>query len=738
MNKHSIIEKNNRNKKSFSAFEILQYQIFGKTINKWRIRALRLPRIHGSLMSNSIPKEKIPFSAMWSPSLLQKPKDWPKQCRVVGTFKVKDGSTHEFDPIKAGFGDLVQWLKIGPKPIFIGFGSMIIEDTNNLQEMIIMAAAKVKCRILVQSGWSKLDVSNGYQAQDLPESIGFRGPLCYSIESCPHDWLLPHCCAVVHHGGAGTTAAGLQCGLPTFICPFFGDQYLWADVVYQKKVGPKFCPVKDLTGDILIKALIELQRLEIKENARKMSATMAKEDGVQCGLHHFMDFLPVDNMFCDVSMLMGEVKRARYYLPNSHLKISIEVAALLKMYKDSLSVPALQWHAELGAFKMRRNAVTQYSISGIIHNIYDGLYYGSVGLCFQIGVQAPYKLFHLPDKYAYRYGAFGFFFGCIFGPFSMILKILYAMLYFVDCVALGIVNGWYGTERKYICNPFHRDNSHVYRLANIEREREKIEIDGIPEERFHVLCNALDVAMEARRVFDLSNPIENEYVKLLEVKAEDMCSNVKNMRLQSDRYKETIASTLAEIGDEVLSFSKFCKVIHSIIGDLIFSVPDSAGMEKNEEEFWNIYSDDDYDTDQSSKCSRMIERIPVVGTAVMELRRRAVSTTSKSNESRVQVSTLRRKRSQNSPDPWSMSLIHGRSRTFSDGLPTPLPASPAPRNRVRTWSGNLAIKIDEFSQTVAGGRVRSFSPLSINFDDGRVRTFAGRRKQLTKRVETER
>jgi hypothetical protein len=83
---------------------------------------------------------------------------------------------------------------------------MVIADPSLLANMIMSAAEKANCRVVVQSSWSKLDVS----ASDR----------CHMVGPCPHDWLLPQTCAVVHHGGAGTTAAGLRWGLPTFICPF--------------------------------------------------------------------------------------------------------------------------------------------------------------------------------------------------------------------------------------------------------------------------------------------------------------------------------------------------------------------------------------------------------------------------------------------------------------------------------------------------------------------------------------
>ncbi len=711
----------NSKKKSFAAWEIIQYQVFGKTINKWRMRTLHLPRIHGSLTQNSIPKEKIPFSAMWSPTLLPRPKDWPEQCRVVGTCSQKIVKKRSFDPIEAGLGDLVDWLNSGPKPVFIGFGSMVIENPRRLQEMIITAAAKVQCRIVVQSGWTKLDVSGCMKGEDLPLDFGLQGPLCFNVGSCPHDWLLPLCCAAVHHGGAGTTAAGLEYGLPTFICPFFGDQYLWAEAVHRASVGPRFCPVKDLNQDILVNALKELKNCpKIRMNAKKMADAMARENGIQGIMDHFMDFLPVDNMFCDVSMLMGEVRRARYYLPGSNLKVSVEVAALVEMSKDRFTFPMLQWLTEIGAFQMRRYAVTKYRISGGIHNIWDGLYYGFVGLFFQLGIQAPYKLYHLPDKYAYRCGAFGFCLGCLMGPFSMALKILYALLYFVDCISLGIVNGFTSSknQREYICNRFRRDNSYVYRLANIEMERQKIEAEGIHEERFLVLLNAFEVAVEARRIFNMSDPKENHIHKILEAQVEDLSINVQNMSLRKQEHKDNVIAAISSIGNAKLSFSQFCKILNTVVGEQIVTIVNESKTKVQKVmdlKYWDVYSNNYYEDKNSERvgsqssdqsiCPRMM-RTPVVRSARSYLPFKQQKQRKKQDHTEGQpISSLRsRSTSKTAPD-W-----YRRGRSMSQD------SVPVRRTRVRTWSDGLAIKIDEFSQTVAGGRVRSKSPKARNAD----------------------
>jgi hypothetical protein len=131
---------------------------------------------------------------MWSPSFVPKPEDWPEQCRVVGAFTeispagggVATATLSMVD--SARLAPLIEWIKHGgeeTKPVFIGFGSMVIDDTKSLQQMIMDAAKATNTRIVMQSSWSKLEVS---------------GELCFNVGPVSHDWLLPQCCAVIHHG----------------------------------------------------------------------------------------------------------------------------------------------------------------------------------------------------------------------------------------------------------------------------------------------------------------------------------------------------------------------------------------------------------------------------------------------------------------------------------------------------------------------------------------------------------
>lgn len=105
-------------------------------------------------------------------------------------------------------------------------------------------------RAIVSRGWSsRLSEGTGKEEEDLlkkhPNTI-------LSLQSVPHDWLFPKIRAVVHHGGAGTTAAGLRAGRPTIIKPFFADQFFWGERVEEMGLGR--C-IKNLTVENLSAAL---------------------------------------------------------------------------------------------------------------------------------------------------------------------------------------------------------------------------------------------------------------------------------------------------------------------------------------------------------------------------------------------------------------------------------------------------------------------------------------------------
>lgn len=165
------IEGKSANYTSYENFDIISTGGFARAINVWRRKTLELPTVALGL-SSAITSSKIPFSAMWSPSFVPKPNDWPEQCRVVGTFVLqpkKKNMNKIFVPEE--FSELADWIADGPPPFFLGFGSMVIEDTDGISAMIKKAVVRANCRMIVQSSWSKIDVTGE--------------PRCMNVGPCP-------------------------------------------------------------------------------------------------------------------------------------------------------------------------------------------------------------------------------------------------------------------------------------------------------------------------------------------------------------------------------------------------------------------------------------------------------------------------------------------------------------------------------------------------------------------------
>src|SRR5262249_60003370 len=121
--------------------------------------------------------------------------------------------------------DLEAFLAGGKPPIYVGFGSCVVPDPVALARTVFEALAKVRARGIVSRGWGNVG------SEEPP-------PHVHVVDDIPHDWLFPRCRLVCHHGGAGTTAAGLRAGLPTVVVPFVGGPVFWGPVVAPAGGGP--------------------------------------------------------------------------------------------------------------------------------------------------------------------------------------------------------------------------------------------------------------------------------------------------------------------------------------------------------------------------------------------------------------------------------------------------------------------------------------------------------------------
>lgn len=224
------------------------------------------PRKKGGFFKDSSGHNLVTLYS-FSPLVSPRPRDWPKSAIVTGYWQLRDNSGWEpSDRFKA-------FLAEGSKPVYIGFGSMPFGAKRNTQ-ILKQAVAAWGGRAVVARGWGGID------PDDLPDSI-------YAIARAPHDKLFEHVAAVVHHGGAGTTAAGLHAGRPTFIVPQTLDQPYWGRRVRELGIGPTPVPLRKLTADKLARALDELvTRPDYAANAHAVSVLLNGEDGPGRAIRH--------------------------------------------------------------------------------------------------------------------------------------------------------------------------------------------------------------------------------------------------------------------------------------------------------------------------------------------------------------------------------------------------------------------------------------------------------------------
>ncbi len=204
----------------------------------------------------------MPVLYGFSPAVIRPPADWGDDTHVTGYWSLEPEDGWEPDP---GLGS---FLEAGPPPVYIGFGSMGNRDPRATAELVLKALEMAGQRAVLSSGWG------GLEAGALPDTV-------FPVGSVPHHWLFPRMAAVVHHGGAGTTAAGLQAGVPSIVVPFFGDQPFWGRRVRDLGVGPEPIPRRALRAEPLVQAIGEaVSDPQMRQRAAELGAQIRAEDGI--------------------------------------------------------------------------------------------------------------------------------------------------------------------------------------------------------------------------------------------------------------------------------------------------------------------------------------------------------------------------------------------------------------------------------------------------------------------------
>ncbi len=166
---------------------------------------------------------------------------------------------------------LLSFLEAGDRPVVISLGAMAISGDDAMEAAQIMLAA------IQQAGWRAI-----IQGWDEPMRSLTLPATVYHAGSIPHDWLLARCGALVHHGGFGTTSAGLRAGIPSMAIPHIIDQFIWGRKLADLGVGPKPISRAKLTAPALAQALIQMREEGgIRSRAAELGQIIRAETGVE-------------------------------------------------------------------------------------------------------------------------------------------------------------------------------------------------------------------------------------------------------------------------------------------------------------------------------------------------------------------------------------------------------------------------------------------------------------------------
>jgi len=240
--------------------ETMPWQLYGAPANRFRQQVLGLPP--QSLRQNLDARRRMLVVHGYSPHVVPHPSDWPANYYTTGYWFL-DERDHSSPPPA-----LMEFIEAGEPPVCIGFGSMTGRDPQKITRLVAEAVSRSGRRAVLLAGWA------GLGGEDLPSTI-------FRLDAAPHSWLYPRMAAVAHHGGAGTTAAGLRAGVPTLVVPHMADQPFWGGRVAALGVGPKPIPRPKVTVENLGEAIrLAATDPEMKERARVLGEKIRAEDGI--------------------------------------------------------------------------------------------------------------------------------------------------------------------------------------------------------------------------------------------------------------------------------------------------------------------------------------------------------------------------------------------------------------------------------------------------------------------------
>jgi len=234
--------------------------VLGEATNRFRSEVLGLPP--HSVRESVEALHRSPVLYGYSRHVVPHPADWPPNLYTTGYWIPRE--QEEWLPP----GGLLDFLEAGDPPVYIGFGSMTEHDPDDTTRLLLEAVRLSGRRAVLQPGWAEMG------QVEMPDEV-------FRLDYAPFDWLFPRMAAVVHHGGAGTTGAGLRAGVPSVIVPHLSDQSFWGARVHALGAGPRPILRRKLTAPALAEAIrLATSDPDMKRQAEELRVKLRAEDGV--------------------------------------------------------------------------------------------------------------------------------------------------------------------------------------------------------------------------------------------------------------------------------------------------------------------------------------------------------------------------------------------------------------------------------------------------------------------------
>lgn len=249
------------NRATYVLGEQMAWQMFRRVINRWRKETLDLPSLPLRGYMEQLGTRRFPILNGFSRHVAPRPPDWGEHVHITG-YWFPDNPAWQPSP------ELQAFIEAGVPPVFIGFGSMPIQNPQRTTHMLREALEASGQRGILHIGWG------GLGDQNLPQNV-------FKIDYAPYRWLFPRMAMIIHHGGSGTTGWALRSGVPSGVVSFVFDQHYWGRRIAALGAGPAPLRHRALTVERLTDVIQSGRHdAQMRERAAALGRKIQAENGI--------------------------------------------------------------------------------------------------------------------------------------------------------------------------------------------------------------------------------------------------------------------------------------------------------------------------------------------------------------------------------------------------------------------------------------------------------------------------